>query len=98
MKIPTDFGIQEVKTKKVFEHLGHKFAIVDKECKYMNGKEPMLMRRCVEYSTGREMPFYGYNNKTTLKEIINKCIACFDDIIRRGGNMEYELSRYEKLN
>lgn len=73
MKLNTDFGVQEVKPQRIFEWQGIKFAIVKRQESYMNGKEPLIMQRVVEYNTTISLPIV-IQRGDTLKKIEQRAL------------------------
>ena len=97
MKIVTDFGIQEVKPKKMFEYNGYNWCIVNKEYKYMNSEDKMLLLCVVEYTTGKTLPI-SISHKQTLKSIETQAKDLISNFINLGVKVDEEINKFEKIN
>lgn len=97
MKIVSDFGNIEVKPLKTFVCEGLTLCIINRPEKYMNSIEPLIMKRVVEYTTGRELPL-NINHKETLKSIQEKAGAFMVHVASKGKDIKGELAKFETLN
>lgn len=100
MKVITDFGIQELKPKKVFEMFNEKFAIVNLPRKYYNSDEPVLVRTVIHCDTGTPMPSFSFQHKETLKISLEKSISGIESIYKRIGEEKFrsEINKCNKIN
>lgn len=97
MKVKTDFGIQEIKPQKVFEHEGYKFAIIKRPEQYMGVKEPMIMQRVIEFTTSILLPV-SIQRGDTLKIVQEKAIKTLDNFKSLGADLKTQLQGKEILN
>lgn len=101
MKIYTaDFGVEEQKAKRLFDHVGEKWALVDMPYKYLNSSEKVYLTSCVHYKTGRKIPLSFSSHKLTLKNKVEEAIQTISRIYESLGKAEFteELRKYEILN
>lgn len=95
-----DFGIEEIKPKKVFKHQGIKWAIAEVPRKYMNSSDKFYMKGCLHFASGGQMPLWNLSHKATIKEWVEKSKNMIDQIIKDLGKEEFlkELNKHEILN
>ena len=101
MKIVTsDFGIVEVKPKRLFEHNGIRYAIVSVPYKYLNNNETHYIDKCVHYLTGWQIPVYNIHHKATIKKYIEASKQVLDNILSYLGEDAFnkEINSKEVLN
>lgn len=100
MRIVTaDFGIVEVKPKKIFEHNGIKYAIVSAPYKYMNSEVTNYTNKCVHYETGWQIPVFN-NHKVTIKSFVEASKNRLNQIFSDLGEKKFkqEINSKEILN
>lgn len=100
IKLNTLFGQIETKTKKVFEFQNSQFAIVDYPYKYMNLKEPLVMRSVIHLKSGVPITIIKIDRGDTLKTIEETALKTFQNLILMRGQNEFdaELKKFESIN
>jgi hypothetical protein len=91
---------QEVKVKKLFEHMGFKFAYVIRPYRYMNAESISELPAIVEVSTGMQADNIATRSTTpsTIKGRIEDFIHFMDTMVKTPEAMQAELNKYEKIN
>ena len=95
IKVKTDFGILDLKVRKTFEFLTHKFALVDYPVKYMNSKEPLILTKCVSINKGMIAVFTAKHHGQTLKDYVNVCVKSLEVFLHKAGSNEAFLNQIE---
>lgn len=97
IKAITDFGIKEVRTigskREIF---GEFFVVAECPTKYMNAKEPLMIRRVLHYKTGANLPIRGVRFNETAKAYLNEAENFLKSIPLEA--IKKEVSNYETLN
>ena len=100
MKLNTLFGQIETKTKKVFGFQNSQFAIIDYPYKYMNLKEPLVMRSVIHLKSGVPITIMRIYRGDTLKVIEEKALKTFENLIAMHGQDAFnvELKKFESIS
>jgi len=99
IKAITDFGVIDVQTiGKPKEIKGQMWVVAKVPRKYMNAKEPLIMREVIHYITGANLPIRNIKYNATAKAMLeaaedwlNIMKITFEDAAR-------EVKQYEILN
>lgn len=97
IKAITDFGIVEVSTiGSAKELFGEKWIVANYPVKYMNAKEPLMLRKVLHYNTGANLPIKAMPHNAPAKDYIKEA-ECFLSKIP-ADHIRAEITKFETLN
>lgn len=71
IKALTDFGIVDVTTIGSKRDIsGELWIVANRPVKYMNAKEPLIIRKVLHYSTGTNLPIRGMAHNSPAKDYL----------------------------
>lgn len=99
IKAITDFGIMEVQTiGKPKEIKGQLWVVAKVPRKYMNAKEPLVMREVIHYATGTNLPIRNIKYNATAKAYLDAAEAWLNIMRITPEDAAREVKKYEILN
>jgi hypothetical protein len=80
-----------IKVRKRFNYKGVELRLVDSEEYYMNGRDPLIMKRVVT-PNDHSIPI-NFSHRQTLKSMVEQTIAFLDNTEKRGFDVVKELNK-----
>ena len=97
IKAITDWGILPVRVIGAKKEISGEFwAVCEVPTKYMNAKEPLMMRRVLHYKTGANIPVRGLRFNATGKQYLEAAARFLSSI--PADDIKKEVGKYEQIN
>ena len=97
IKAITDYGILPVRVIGAKKEISGEFwAVCEVPTKYMNAKEPLMIRRVLHYKTGTNLPVKGMPYNAPAKDYLGDAAYFLSKI--PADAIKKEVGKYEQIN